>query len=142
MQIAPGPESLTVEGLLSPKRDEALARLLDLCESDTEVAQVMGRHKLSREDLESFHRKLTATGAGQWAGRHYIPASAIVHAPALEFLYQKHESLPWQLISVLLIEYFERDETGPVPTELRGPSDPSDPLNAIWKLREQSGSSE
>jgi hypothetical protein len=113
-------------------RDEALERLLTLSESDPSIQDVLRRHRASRTELLDVYKQLLFAGAGQWAGRHWVPASTLASAHALAFALSNANKLPWEHISVLLLEYFERDETGPVPGDLRGPASPADPLNAVW----------
>ena len=80
---------------------------------------------------------LIANGAGQWVAGHFVAVSALGYGFPLLFLLQNLNTLPWNRICVLLIEYFERNEAGPVQLELRGPADPNDPLNSAWELEQR-----
>ena len=96
------------------------------------LADVIHKHRLGSAHLEEFFRQLERVGAGQWVGGHYVPASAISHGSSLSFLCEQADRLDWRLMSVLLIEYFERNESGPVPLQLRGPTNPNDPLKSLY----------
>jgi hypothetical protein len=137
---APLDTSRFLDDLVSGKpsnRDRALEDLLDLCESDALLRQTMEAHGANRETLRELYQMLIANGAGQWVGGHFVAVSALGYGFPLLFLLQNHDTLPWVQICVLLIEYFERNEVGPVQLELRGPADPNDPLNALWELEQR-----
>ena len=134
-RLAPPEAGHALGFLLSNDRDRALRQLLDIAESDPAIGEVMAQRGLTRNDLEAMYHRLVSAGAGQWAGGHYVAASAIAHAPSIDFLATQLDGMDLRLIACLLIEYFERDETGPVLTELRGPAGLDDPLNRLWQLR-------
>jgi hypothetical protein len=119
------------------KKEKALQNLCDLCESDPRLRQTMEAHGANREVLRELYKLLIANGAGQWVGGHFVAASALAYGFPLLFVLQNADTLPWSRICVLLIEYFERNDTGPVPSELRGPADPNDPLNALWEVEQR-----
>lgn len=119
------------------RRDRALKQLLDLCESDSTLSQIMRSRGAGRERLQEVYWVLLSIRAGQWVGGHYVPVSALASPFTLDFLLEQAGRLPWNHIAVLLVEYFERNESGPVPLHLRGPVDPNDPLNALWRLTQQ-----
>lgn len=119
------------------KHNQALDDLLDLCESDSDLHKAMQAHGATRETLRALYKMLIANGAGQWVGGHFVAVSALCYGFPLLFLLQNLNTLPWSRICVLLIEYFERNEAGPVQLELRGPADPNDPLNAVWELEQR-----
>lgn len=134
------PESFLAE-LMSDgpsKRDQALERLFAFCLSDRELSEVMASHYATRDDLQETYELLINAGAGQWAGRHYVPVAALGHPSSLDFVLSDRGRRDWRTTAILLIEYFERDETGPVPERLRGPANPNDPLQALWKLSRDS----
>lgn len=119
------------------KKELALEDLLKLCESDRLLRQIMEEHRVDRETLSAFYWLLMANGAGQWVGGHFVPAAALACGYPLLFLLENADTLPWGQICVLLIEYFERNDVGPVPLQLRGPADPNDPLNALWETEKR-----
>ena len=116
------------------KKDRALDDLLDLCESDSFLRQTTEAEGADRETLRALYRMLMANGAGQWVGGHFVAVSGLAYEFPLLFLLQNSGTLPWSRICILLIEYFERNDVGPVPFELRGPADPNDPLKALWEI--------
>lgn len=129
-----------IDELVSDKRSKkelALEDLFKLCESDRRLREIMDEHRVDRESLREFYWSLMANGAGQWVGGHFVPASALAYGFPLLFLLENTGTLPWSQICILLIEYFERNEVGPVPLELRGPADPNDPLNALWESEQR-----
>jgi len=115
------------------KHERALDELFTFCGSDPALAPVLASHGAGRDDLQEAYELLLNAGAGQWAGRHYVAVAALGHAPTLEFVLKGGGRRDWQRIAILLIEYFERDDTGPVLETVRGPADPNDPLQALWK---------
>ncbi len=137
---APSNSSRFIDELVSDKHSKkklALEDLLNLCESDRLLRQTMDEHRVDRETLREFYWLLMANGAGQWVGGHFVAASALAYGFPLLFLLENADTLPWGRICVLLIEYFERNEVGPVPLELRGSADPNDPLNALWEIEQR-----
>ena len=134
-----GPEELLRElrsGRPS-KRDKALEELLDLCESDPVLVSARAGHSATRQDLREIYGILLATGAGQWEGGVFIPVATLGSPFALDFVLTNRDRHPWQQIAVLLLEYFERHESGPVPLEIRGPANPAHPLTAVWELQQR-----
>jgi hypothetical protein len=119
------------------KRDRALEELLDLCESDPILLSAGARHNATRSDLRKIYEILLATGAGQWEGGLFVPVATLGSPFALDFVLTNRDRRPWEEIAVLLLEYFERHESGPVPSEVRGPANPSDSLRAVWELEQR-----
>jgi hypothetical protein len=119
------------------KHERALDDLFTFCESDPALARVLAFHSAGRDDLREAYELLINAGAGQVAGRHYVSVAALGYAPTLDFVLKGRGKRDWQTTAILLIEYFERDETGPVPDTLRGPAAPNDPLQALWKLEQR-----
>jgi len=75
-------EALAEEGPAGP----AAAVLLDMCFADPAVRMVLTRHGVSREALGERLELLFGMGAGRWTGEHYLAASALANARALELL--------------------------------------------------------
>jgi hypothetical protein len=114
-----------------------LEELLDLCESDPVLVSARAGHVATRQDLREIYEILLATGAGQWKGELFVPVATLGSPFALDFVLTNRDRRPWQKIAVLLLEYFERHESGPVPLEIRGPANPADPLRAVWELEKR-----
>lgn len=72
----------------STRMSDARAALFDYCEGHPEVAQVMAEHGITCEALEELYGTLLAGGAGQWAGGHFVAASALAYPQSLQFLLQ------------------------------------------------------
>jgi hypothetical protein len=129
-----------IEGMLSgtpSKKERALEQLLDLCEHDAVLRQIMQQHGADRETLRSLYWEMTANGAAQWEGGHFVPASALGYGFPLVFLLENAGKLPSRHICILLLEYFERNDVGPVPLEVRGPANTNDPLHRVWELEQK-----
>jgi hypothetical protein len=62
-----------------------MTQLLDLCESDLTVREVMRRRGASRETLRSLFDFLVETGAGGSAKGHYVAASVLCSSQTLDF---------------------------------------------------------
>jgi len=120
-------------GATAQARDELLA----LCETDPHLRLVLTKHGASRAQLQETFERLLHFGAGQWIAGHYVAASALVFPATLDFILTNAGGQPWEKIVVLLLEYFERGDIGPVPLEVRGPANPNDPLQAIWELEQR-----
>lgn len=82
----------------------------------------MDAHGADRETLKELYMLLIANGAGQWVNGHFVAASALGYGYSLLLLLENPRTLPFGKICVLLIKYFERNEGGLVPHELRGPA--------------------
>jgi hypothetical protein len=90
------------------RKDVAEAALLEYCENEPSVAAVMRRHHLSRHDLASLYHELLAIGCGQWAGGHFVAASAVAHGDSLEFFLGKRSDAGSQVeLAVALLDHFE-----------------------------------
>jgi hypothetical protein len=119
----------------------ALERLLDTATTQSDVREVLAKHHCTRTELREAYWDLINAGAGQWVGGHFVPVSTLVSPFALDFALtgrsssSEHTVLSsWERKAVLLLEYFERNESGPVTQHFRGPADPSDPLNMIYNI--------
>ncbi len=119
------------------KKNIALEGLLDFCESNAELRRVIDSHSANRETLLKIYKTLIANGAGQWEGGAYVPVAALTQPWTLRFLFENCDKLHWGTVCILLLEYFERNESGPVPQEVRGPDKPYDPLYNLWELEQK-----
>ena len=90
-------------------REVALNDLLDYCEATPRVMEVMRTFRLSRTNAAELFRTLQYVGAGQWAGGHYVAASAIAYPETLRFLLSgAFESRGEKLnAAYAVIKYFE-----------------------------------
>ncbi len=98
------------------KKDQALSGLLDLCQSDPNVSQVMQKHGVQRADLEHLYQQLIAGGAGQWVAGHFVAASSLVFGQTLDYALGNLRTGKASLVEVAarLSDYFERGEVGPI----------------------------
>lgn len=120
---------------MADNRNQVEDELLGLCEGDPAVSEVMKRYGATRTTLRELFTKLQAVGAGQWAGGHYVAASALAYPHTLEFLlryFRGVDSLadgyPWSVdltsdrpdravamrVVYEVIVYFEKGRSGPV----------------------------
>ncbi len=131
----PAGKSLSLEELMADDRDQVEDELFKLCEEDPAVRDVIKRYGATRATLSELFTRLRAVGAAQWAGGHYVAASALAYPHTLEFLlryFRGVDSLadgyPWPVdltsdrparavamrVAYELIIYFEKGRTGPV----------------------------
>ena len=68
----------------SEVRDAAMTQLLDLCESDPAVREVMHRHGASRQTLSRLFDFLVETGSDGSAKGHYVAASVLCSGSTLD----------------------------------------------------------
>lgn len=117
--------------------DQAAHELFALSDLDPLLRDVLDRHGADRRQFHEIFELLLHAGAGQWVGGHYVAASTMAFAPPLDFVLTNAGVLSSQNICILLLEYFERGEVGPVPLEVRGPADSNDPFKRIWELEQE-----
>jgi hypothetical protein len=97
---------------------------------------VIDEHLADREKLLEIYQTLIANGAGQWEGGHYVPVAAFTQHWTLKFLLENFGKLHWGRVCILLLEYFERNERGPVSLKVRGSAKQNDPLYTLWELEQ------
>jgi len=90
----------------SGRRDQAEQALLDYCEGQSAIREIMTEHKITRDDLKELYSRLLAVGAGQWACGHWVAASAIAYPEALRYLLD-HQDSDWMATAYNLIMHFE-----------------------------------
>ena len=92
------------------RREKAEEALLDYCEADRNIRAVMAQFKVSRDALGEIYSRLLAAGAGQWAGGHYVAASAIAYPDTLRYVLSRPVSGREALLETAyrLIMHFER----------------------------------
>jgi hypothetical protein len=104
-------------------RQDALERraeeeLFALCESVPTAQPVLQHYGANRDKLRDTYRRLLMAGAGQWAGGHYVAASAFAYGVTLEFVLRWFQEPPSRNtdidVAYRLIEYFRKGETGPI----------------------------
>lgn len=74
-----------LQEVVSGKYDEALDALIDYCERNPPILEVMEQIGVSGEDLRDLYHKLQRAGAGQWRGGHYVSASTLAYPDALHY---------------------------------------------------------
>lgn len=92
------------------RREKAEEALLDYCEADRNIRDVMAQFNVSRDALSEVYSRLLVAGAGQWAGGHYVPASAIAYPHTLRYVLSRLASRREALLETTsrLIMHFER----------------------------------
>ena len=106
------------------RRADALSDLLDYCTAKPDIQEVMRSFDLDRTELEDLYTTLVASGAGQWAGGHWVAASTLADPESLRFLVRRRRRAPdrgetLEAIHVLFI-HFERG--GPLRESKRSES--------------------
>lgn len=95
------------------ERTDALEDLLDLCESDNAVREIMKAYGTSRETLRDLYWQLMLGGAGQWQRGHFVAASALVFDQTLSYcLEAMSRGVNISHIAFRCVEYFRRREVG------------------------------
>jgi hypothetical protein len=90
----------------SPNRSTATrVDLFEYCGSNPETRAVLAEFGCNREGLTELYQKLLASGAGQWAGGHWVAASAIAYPETLRFLLAQPTA--GREVAYLLIDHFE-----------------------------------
>jgi len=92
------------------RHQKASEALLDYCEADPTVRQVMREFQASRESLTAVYWRLVADGAGQWRGGHYVAASALAYPHTLRYLLEHPAHGRYQPMEIVckLLDHFER----------------------------------
>jgi hypothetical protein len=67
------------------KRDRALEEYLTLCESDENIAQILARHQINRNDLKNMYEKINSYAPG-WTKDHHIALSSIAYPEPLIYI--------------------------------------------------------
>ncbi len=108
----------------SGKYDAALRALLDYCVGRPELARIMGEFDATRATLEAIYQILLVSGAGQWAGGHFVAASALAYPDTLRFILRNRAGGLSHLAQMFaLVEHFERG--APLPQHPEPPQAPS-----------------
>lgn len=105
------PEEVAQVILSGPgRREKAEDALLDYCEADRHIRDVTAQFNVSRDTLREIYRRLLFTGAGKWAGGHFVAASAIAYPHTLRYVLSRRasEREAWLEIVYSLIMHFER----------------------------------
>lgn len=108
--------SKAVSGTQS-SHDQALEDLYVLVETDPELRRILDDHGANRDTLEAIMSALLRSGAGQWVGRHWVPASTLAHPATLEYVLTELD--PTSVDSAMkaankLIQYFGSGQSGRV----------------------------
>lgn len=64
----------------------AMEVLLDYCENQLEIKEIMNDLQISRENLRGLYGQLMAMGGGQWACGHWVAASSIAYPESLRYV--------------------------------------------------------
>jgi len=64
----------------------AMEALLDYCENQSEIKEIMSDFQVSRENLRELYNQLTAMGGGQWACGHWVAAFSIAYPESLRYV--------------------------------------------------------
>jgi hypothetical protein len=109
----------------SKLKGHALDDLIALCKSDENVAYVINEFGIDDMFLKNLYGKLISTGAGQYAGDHFVAASSLAYAYSLKFLLDHFDGEAFHvsnhdarnsslLVCARLIRYFKNGEAGPL----------------------------
>lgn len=85
------------------------ADLVDYCMSRASLQDIIREFDLTPEVMMEIYRQLAVAGAGQWAGGHYIAASALAYPHTLRFLLEsKRAGVEPLETAYSLVMHFER----------------------------------
>jgi len=123
LKIAPlGPRGVVTDFLgETVGRDYALKEYLDLCMADSNVAEVMREHNLTRDDLMEFYDQLCMVGLGQWIKGHFIALSTLAYAEPLQYVAESRRRMQmlgtvgssrWATIGADLMAYWAGNNLG------------------------------
>ena len=89
---------------------DALAALLDYCESQPVIERLINEFQISRDDLEELYYNLLGSGAGQWTCGHWVAASALAYPEPLRYmLVRKRNNGSFNIKTAFnVIVYFEQ----------------------------------
>lgn len=68
------------------------ADLVDYCMSSAPLQDIIREFNLTPEAIIEIYRQLAVAGAGQWAGGHYVAASALAYPHTLRFLLESRRA--------------------------------------------------
>jgi hypothetical protein len=91
--------------------ERAIQNLLDLCETDKVLGQILRDYGVDRGSLWDLYTQLAANGAGQWVRGHYVAASALASEQTLTYcLEERRKGTPIRHIAFELVECFHRGD--------------------------------
>ena len=70
----------------SNRHERAMEALLDFCESQIKIQEIMSDSQISRVDLRELYGQLAAMVACQWACGHWVAASSIAYPESLRYV--------------------------------------------------------
>lgn len=110
------PESTEALFRQGEEDDRLLGELYSLVEADKECSALMARYNADRQILQQLFSALMKEGAGQWAGKKFIPFWALAEPWTLEYLL-RHRSRSFTGGGIGLAEAFHvlvfyQDEKG------------------------------
>ncbi len=105
-------DTMTAEDFLagSSRSEKAREALIAYCEANEDIKLVMREFGVTRATILEIYEYLVKAGAGQWAGGHYVAASAVAYPHTLRYLLHR---LPqtrddWMAASFAMLMHFER----------------------------------
>ena len=84
---------------------DGIDRLVKRCIADPELRKLLGSHKVDGDGIKKLYDTLLVSGAGQWAGRRWVPADALLTPATLAELLDRWSDahtdwteVSWQLL--------------------------------------------
>ncbi|HEY6860291.1 MAG TPA: hypothetical protein VI358_10960 [Pseudolabrys sp.] len=105
------------------QKEIAEEELYDLIERDQHLHEIMLSHAATRDVLREIYQALLKSGAGQWTGGHWVPASALACETTLDFVLTTQNAkqivgvAAWTHVAFILIDYFEKGAVGPIRSQ-------------------------
>ena len=90
------------------KINSAFEEYLDLCKSDENIAQVLVRYKINRNDLKNIYETLSNHGLGGWTKGHHCALSSLAYPEPLTYILQAQKrGTSWEEIVIHLNRYWD-----------------------------------
>jgi hypothetical protein len=92
-QLAKPRKYETYEDIISDEGSGAVDALINYCEANSNLFEVMKSLSISREELEEAYWDLIRAGAGQWVLGHWLAASSLAYPDTLRFVIESKRSV-------------------------------------------------
>jgi hypothetical protein len=118
--ILGGGGARTANDLFNKQKEIAENELYEIIERDPHLHEIMLKHGATRDVLRDIYWALLKSGAGQWAGGDWVPASALAFGFTLEFVLSSTQNATktgrdtMTTVAFTLLDYFEKGAVGPI----------------------------
>jgi hypothetical protein len=78
-----------VEEIFNDSRDKAIEALFNFCKKDGKIREIIYEYNISYQDFCNLYWELMGAGAGQWAGGHWVAASALAYPESFRYILER-----------------------------------------------------